>query len=419
MNHRVPISCSTCKQGIVMRVGVGTQMIQHFAIQCPNCHQKISFDLLYDKNKRMATGVKNLFNCEFAKEADDFIAINLHAEMIYPKKYINEKTLMPSVFVTLQMREHAEKKGFFDEVKSSQKKGQLSVFGAKEQFVFDGIGGDSDLLEDWIIIKKAYSLHESNMVDIMHNELKKYSKFDEVHIRGPVLFSIIFDFLHRFLFPDLLLYYKLKKNFNDAKKKKKEFSEFKKFYNNELQSIHWKNYIDIFNEYFDSFSEFNRLLLNAKIDLHPEQDTEGVFCPANFDDVKMYYGNAYEYITTNLTTFACINNILYGRTYDTFQTMTLKKYMTELNKDSRLNPLKSDTSFQIFTDGINSTIRNASHHKWFYVNKSKPGFLEYRSGGTGAIHELSYLDYIYQSNMLMRKLAMMTMLEIKFLYKDK
>jgi len=416
MNHRLSICCDTCNQGIALRLGLGTQKKQIVAFQCPKCKQKIALEMTIDKSKMLyQPEYKILENCTFTAEKDSFIAINLHTEMVYPKELINEKVIMPAPMVSMKLQEHAEKKGFLNPVISSASSG---FFGIPTLSLFDSIGGDSNLLEDWLVVKKAYSLYESGMFDLMEKELSKYTRRKEAYVNNSLLHSIIFDFLNRFISPNTIMFNKIKKNFNDAKKQRTEFKNFKNYYQLNLQDIHWKNYIDIFNEYFENFSEFNRLLLNAKIELHPDEGAESFFCPVNFDNVKMFYGNAYEYITTNLTIFACVNNIINSRKYDEFASMTLKKY-SELNKESRLNPLKTNTTFDLFTENIESTLRNASHHKWFYIDKTNPGYLLYRSGGTGAIHQLSYIDYIYESNLLMIKLAIMAMLEIKFLLKNK
>ncbi|HEX5328769.1 hypothetical protein [Sulfuricurvum sp.] len=415
MIKRFPLRCDTCHQGIILRIGMGMQKFQTISIQCPECHQKISFEIEVEKenNRVINTSINKPINFTFTQEGEDFIAINLHTEMVYPKQYIHEKTLIPSVFITQSMLKHGISKGFLNIDKAKRADGP---FGMPGLFAFDGLGGDSNLLEDWQIIEKAYSLFNSGRSDLMNEELKKYSNVESMYRFTTILHSTIYDFLLRLITPNTLLFNDIKKHFSKAKQKSNHFKAFKNYYKNELQTMHWKNYIDIFSEYFKNFSEFNRLLLNTKIELHPEDGIESIFCPSNFDDVKMFYGNAYEYITTHLTIFACVNNINQNRNYDTFQSMTLKKY-NELNKDSKLGPLQTDPIFQAFTLELNSTIRNASHHKWFYIDNNNPGFLLYRSGGTGAINSMSYIDYVYKSNLLIIKLAILAMIEIKFLYK--
>jgi len=232
----------------------------------------------------------------------------------------------------------------------------------------------------------------------------------------PIIYSVFHDFLLRFLHPNYILYNNIKKQFSKAKKSKIKFQEFKLYYNTHLKEYFLENYLKIFNDYFKNFSEFNRVLLNTKIELHPEEGTECILCPVNFEEVDMFYGNAYEYITTHITILTCINNILSNRKFNEFEKLTFKKYL-ELNKDSKLKTLQNNPIFNLFIQNIESTLRNASHHRWFYIDKDNPGFLLYRSGGTGAIHKISYIDYLYKSNILMMKIAIMALLEIKFLVK--
>lgn len=415
MNRRISMRCATCNQGIILRLGVGSQIKQVVAFQCPSCKLKISFTLNLDKTTKQYTPSDkfNFFEC---REEEDFIAINLHTELIYPKEFIHEKFMMPTAIISMRMFAHAQEKGLFNFQKALRPDKASSLPSMVSNF--HGLGGDSELLEDWLVLQKAYSLFEVKKFDLMNIELSKYSrKIEELYMHNKTsrIHCVFFDFLYRFISPNLLLFNKIKINFSRAKQSK-NFSAFQSFYNINMRDLYWKDYLRIFDEYFKNFSEFNRLLLNSKIELRPDEGSETYFCTSNFNDVSMFYGNAYEYLTSHLDIFACINNINHKRPYDVFEHLTLKKY-TELNKDSKFNTFQGDEAFKEFSADINSTIRNASHHKWFYVDDNDTGFLLYRSGGTGAINKIAYIDYIYQSNILMIKIAIMAMNEIKFLIK--
>jgi len=94
MNNRLSIVCGTCKQRIVLRVGVGSQIKQNIAVQCPNCKQKIALELILDKQNHKNSQYNLLENCSYAPETNESIAINLHTELVYPKEFINEKIFM-------------------------------------------------------------------------------------------------------------------------------------------------------------------------------------------------------------------------------------------------------------------------------------------------------------------------------------
>jgi len=68
--------------------------------------------------------------------------------------------------------------------------------------------------------------------------------------------------------------------------------------------------------------------------------------------------------------------------------------------------------FKRFTDILESTIRNASHHKWFYIDETNIGMLKYKSGGTGEERSISYIDYLYKCNEITMGLAVLFMIEI-------
>ena len=55
-----------------------------------------------------------------------------HTELIYPKKYINEKSVMPAMFVTESLMKHAEEKGFFNFDKATNEDG---FFGEKSIYI--------------------------------------------------------------------------------------------------------------------------------------------------------------------------------------------------------------------------------------------------------------------------------------------
>ena len=130
----------------------------------------------------------------------------------------------------------------------------------------------------------------------------------------------------------------------------------------------------------------------------------------NFKQTKMFFGNAYEHLTSNLAILACYNNIASGRPFDKFNTMDLKKYMT-INKANRANPFKDVKPFYRFADCLDSSLRNASHHGSVRFNKKKKK-INYRSGGTGAEKHMLYTEYLMKCNNLLFSLSALLMIEL-------
>lgn len=417
MTKRISVKCSTCQQGIIFRVGIGGEKFQFFSIACPSCKQKIGLELKLNGFFRQEgipiihkdANVEKLINCTFEIESDEFIAINLHAELVYPKEFINEKVMIPSVIVSQQMLEHALKKGI---INLNQKAPILLGKYPQVINIFDSLQGDSELKEDWQILKKAIELNSIKPA-LTEKELLKYSKRNDLAKNSKYLESIIFHFFSRLIKPNLKLYEDIENEFEKGRKlDNQEMKNFISYYKQNLMSLHIKNYLEIFNEYFENFKDFNRILLNNKIELHPSSGSESIICPIDFEQIKMYYGNAYEFFTSHIITLVCVNNILNSRKFDQFKTMTFNKYVKDVKKESKSTPLQNNVTFKNFTDFLDSTIRNASHHKWFYIDEQDIGFLNYKSGGTGQLNKISYIDYLYKCNEITIKLAVLFMIEI-------
>src|SRR6185312_9004359 len=111
-----------------------------------------------------------------------------------------------------------------------------------------------------------------------------------------------------------------------------------------------------------------------------------------FRQVKMFYGNAYEALTSNFAVLACLNNIGSGRSFDQFSGMKLDKYLM-LHKASRARAFEGTESFAAFAEDLNSALRNASHHGAMRFVEPEQR-IEYRSGGTGRPEKMAYIDYL-------------------------
>ncbi len=192
-----------------------------------------------------------------------------------------------------------------------------------------------------------------------------------------------------------------------------EFRKFQSYYIQSLLSDHMDRYFDIFSDFFRDFGEFTQTLLLCQYNLPlSESDTSS---SAAFPRTKMFYGNAFEALTSNFVVLACLDNIGKARPFDQFEQMDLQKYMT-INKANRGNPFMGTSAFAIFAEGLDSTLRNASHHGAIKLNPDRLK-INYRSGGTGALHQIRYIEYLYICNDIMLKLAALLMLELVISYK--
>jgi hypothetical protein len=83
----------------------------------------------------------------------------------------------------------------------------------------------------------------------------------------------------------------------------------------------------------------------------------------------MFYGNTYENFATLVDYIAMWNNMLEGRRYDTFEKMNLDFYHT-LDRPKRFDAFASNPTFMAICEERDNKIRNASHHRWFVLDKA-------------------------------------------------
>ena len=147
-------------------------------------------------------------------------------------------------------------------------------------------------------------------------------------------------------------------------------------------------------------------MIHARIE--DEDVDDKIVGSKSFEDTKLYYGQAYETLTSSFTSIASLNNILNDRKFDEFQQMTLNKYISDVEKAKRANPFKDTPEFYAFAQDLDSSLRNGSHHASIWRDGEK---VFHRSGGTGAKRDITYSKYLHLCNKLTISLAAIWLLE--------
>jgi hypothetical protein len=68
---------------------------------------------------------------------------------------------------------------------------------------------------------------------------------------------------------------------------------------------------EIITEYMKNYSDYSQVLVN--MDSGASMSDFSRPSSSSFHDTKMFYGNAFEHLTTHFVLPACINNIVQGR----------------------------------------------------------------------------------------------------------
>jgi hypothetical protein len=391
------VQCEICGKNYILRAGVGTEQYQPHTFDCI-CGIPISVIVQTNPSRSNFEPQENALIKD--SESENSIIINLHPFFAFTSEEIHS----PTAFSYLM---YASKIGPYLRLIPGRYFLGSQIQDIGLQFT---VPNASNL---WTTVKNIYLLQLGQNQNrkirktIEHYEKQRQKYFKETKVSTPK--EVTFDFfdslfyprLEKILIPAYELIQKIKIH------NEKDFAEFLRFYSENLREQHLRQYLSIFSDYFNIYNQLSQMVVHSRIG--DENVDDKIVGSKSFELVKLYYGQAYESLTGFFVIFSCLNNILLGRSYDQFQSMTLNKYMKDVSKDKRANPFKETHSFYIFTDGLDSTLRNGSHHASIWRNGEK---IFYRSGGTGAQREISYSRYLHLCNKLTISLAALFVIEL-------
>lgn len=391
MISRMYLSCSACEQEIIARAQVGHEKSQSHTFPCPKCELPINIKLILDNPPHVT--FENDDSCKLIPTSENGIVVNLGVGFLIPKSKANDEFYFPA----LELMQNFKK----DILENLQK--DQSAAPAHDYFI-EGFPGAA---KAWKHLEKACRFHRKENFDLRDRSLAAFRA--ETEFEEDEFDSTLFNFIECFLGPsgrqttqDLSDWIK-----GIYKRYPEELKRFLKHYINDLQDERLKEYIEICSEYFSAHHEFEQTILYNRHNLKIPEDSAA--SSANFESTKMFYGNAFELLGSHLDIVAALNNIDQGRPYDQMQKMDLNKYR-EINKANRTECLKNNRILGYLFDEYDSTIRNASHHRWFRISDDRQ-IINYRSGGTGAKHSITYAEYTYRCNKLFLQLLAIFSLE--------
>ena len=375
------IKCLTCDHPHTLRIQVGHNPYQEHCFKCMNCEEDIVVGMDCDV-ETASVQIREIDNCE--RGTDEGCIINLSPDFPIAPEELHKDFAFPSIRNTQILIQEQEKLGLkhpsftsLDEVKAHA-----------------SIPGYSEL---WPIVKKGWSLTTKGLTELAE---KIFENYKPPNFNDPKQLNfVLFHFCCHMLFPGKYNLFENAANLtaNIAKNHEEEYNQFKIYYINNIKDHNLNRYFEVFNEFFKCYSDFSQTLTYAQHSIELPDDFEA--SSTAFGKTKLFYGNAFESLTSNISVLACLNNVHHGRKFDQFDSMTLNKYMT-INKAKRANPFKDTLPYYEICRYLDSTLRNASHHGAMSIDNSGRR-IRYQSGGTGSIRTMSYKEYIDKCNAIM------------------
>ena len=179
----------------------------------------------------------------------------------------------------------------------------------------------------------------------------------------------------------------------------------------EFQHKKWDRldeYIDVFDHFFREYDEFNQALLYVRRSLPLPPNPYAA--STNFENTKLYYGEAFEVLGSSIDILAGVNNILVGRSFEQLEHISLRKYR-ESDKGRRNETLKTNLVLSRLVAEYNNHLRNASHHRWLRLSHDRSEMM-YQDGGNGPRQTISYAEYLRRCCDLTAQLMILTSVEI-------
>jgi len=375
---RSSLSCETCGSPHVVRIGMGQEERQSHRFACRGCSEDIVVVLEVDYARLGWRTIleENAAPCE---EREDSHIVNLDANFLIPEDQQGVDLAFPRLGQMNKMAKAAP--GGLVDLKNLSPK-QLGTRPFRRP----------DYAGEWKRLKKAWSLHRNGRDKLSRRQIEAASQ--ALYPDDPL--TDLPDWIWRLTMGLCQSAYEQRLlDVIDVIRPafpSEGMALLSRHYDENMAAPRGGQYFELMKAYFASYSEFAQVqfLLTRGLAIPDDHKASS----ADFDSVRMFYGNTFEAFADLTDILAFLNNLLTGRRFDMFESLTPKKYYG-LDKSSRFNPFALNPAFIRLCEEADNQLRNASHHGKL-VFESGDQLIRYRTGkdGTGPEKVLTYTEYL-------------------------
>lgn len=388
--------CLICKTKLILRVGIGLEKSCQHSFDCPTCHTPITVDA--KTGEPPTAWIEMVENIErIAQDKDATVVVNLHPSFAFRLSDYHSPYAFASMQAGALMKDHVR-------------------VPANERFRDVALHFEvPHTTQLWPLVKSTITLVKSgDRAGVLSQQLSRYEALRrefKPEFKSETPFKCVASFFDDIFYPaigklrsPLRAYVRKQLQANQG-----EFERLRAFFSNELEQESITRFLSTLSDYFSAFDQFRQVLIHARVADEGVDDL--IVGSKNFDRIKLYYGQAYESLTSDYTFLAALFNISQGRPFDQFASMTLRKYMTDVDKAKRSNPFSSEPELFAFSAFEDSALRNGSHHASIWRDGE---LVKFRSGGAGAQRELAFSRYLHICNGITIALAALFLVEQEF-----
>lgn len=249
-----------------------------------------------------------------------------------------------------------------------------------------------DYADEWKILKRAWTLHRNAKLALSAKKVSEGSA--KFHSQDPL--KSLQDWVWRMgLFMTQPAYepkFKALIESTDGLMDTPRMANFLAAYPTQVLPHRGKKYFDILDDFFASYSEFAQVFFLVAQDVTIQPDHQ--VTSTGFNETKMFYGNAFERFAPLAEVLAFLNNMIAGREWDQFETLTLSDYR-KLDRANVFNAFSNNGAFADMCAEADNQVRNASHHGSMRFDP-KDQIIRYKigKGAQGGEQMLSYTNYL-------------------------
>ncbi|MGO6685828.1 hypothetical protein [Rhizobium leguminosarum] len=343
--------------------------------------------------------VEPVENAEWIEEVVGAPIVNVDANFIVPIEQRDKDFAFPRL---TQMRERIE---------AAEENGSLVTTSVNEMYAKrnERPFRRPDYEEEWKLLKTTWSLERRGREQLIGDRLKAAS---EIYYASDPLNSVQ-DWLWRFM-----LFFSqtaFERPFRNAFAliqplfQGEEFKRFREHYNT-MSAQRAERYFELLKSYFESYDQFTQVHFHVAGGI--EVPDGNMASSVNFPAVKMFYGNAFEALSSSVDILVYFGNMIAKRPFDQFQTLTLKEYL-RLDKPSRFGPLAGIPEFDALCFERDNQLRNASHHGGTRLN-AETQMISFQSGkgGQGQTQQIGFAKYLARCDRIFMQMIVLFRLEI-------